>query len=140
MQLERKVFAAFVAGVLAVGGPTVAWNNATAKDQTKKVVKAYIKTTDSVSQANNVYKFSHYSRVKVPVLDSNGVAIDTVRTYQPAEVRFNPLFYTTPANVFRVEVTDTLTDSTWYIAYVQSDSTGLLDVVARIQPSAKPGE
>lgn len=124
MNLEKKVFTAFVVGVLAVGGPTVAWNNITAKEQTKKIIKAYIKSTDSTTQAQNIYKFSHFKKV------AGGI--------QPAEVRFNPLYYTTSANVFRVEVTDTLTDSIWYVAYVQSDSTGLLDVIARIQPSAPP--
>jgi len=31
LKLDKKVYAAFVAGVLTVGGPTVAWNNATAQ-------------------------------------------------------------------------------------------------------------
>lgn len=138
LKLDRKVYAAFVAGVFAVSGVNVAWDNATAKQETKTVIRKYIRTTDSMVQLENYFRFSHFQRVKVPIKDTTGAVVDTLNSYTPAEVVYRPLYYTVPANVFRVEVKDTLTDSIWYVAYIQSDSTGLLDVTARIQPSAPP--
>lgn len=140
LQLDKKVYAAAVALVLATTGINVAVNDVTLKSNTKTIIKKYIKTTDSLQQVANAYKFSHFQRTKIPVYDTNGTCIDTVRAHQPAEVVYRPLYYTVPANVFRVEITDTLTDSTWYVAYIQSDSTGLLDVTARIQPSKNPND
>jgi hypothetical protein len=69
LKLDRKVYAAFVAGVLAVGGPTVAWNNATAQQETKTIIKKYLKSIDSTYRAEGFARVCNDS-VLDPAVDS----------------------------------------------------------------------
>lgn len=136
LKLAKKVYAAAAALILATTGVNVAINDAVLKDKTKDIIKAYIKTTDSAAYADNYATFSKFRYIKFKP-DS---AADSIQSYIPADCRYNPLYYTVPTDTFRIEVTSLRTDSVLRVMFVQSDSTGLLVVDARIQPSKNPAD
>lgn len=154
IQIGKKTIAAISASAVAIAATTgVVVNpdlitNAVARQYGKPIVKAWLKEqADSVRVRGNLHvkKFEYKQTI---VRDSAGIVVDTVASYLPAEDRYNPLVYTTPETIKRVTIEDMVIDSTGdtvsnaieRVMMLQSDSTGLLDVVARIQPSAKPGE
>lgn len=58
--------------------------------------------------------------------------------YYPAEAVYRPLMYTDSTKRYQITIVEKSTDTVLAVLSIQSDSTGLLDVTARIQPSQPP--
>jgi hypothetical protein len=82
--------------------------------------------------------FAYIQAKRDSITDDGDTISVPFRFYLPAEVDYRPHYYTVPGDTFRITVENLRNDSLYYIGRIQSDSTGLLHVTARIQPSKPP--
>ena len=127
--INKSVIAQFVAGALLVTGATsVIVDNATQKTQARKIVKEWLRTNDSAAVADGYFKVSKDS----------SVIVEGKKTSVPAEADYRQNELLERGRAFKMVVSDTLTDSIYYIGVVSlADTTGRLHATIRIQPCAK---
>jgi len=133
-------------------GTMQTYDTMTEEQQQETTIKTHMRIMDSIVDAQALKSASSFHYV-YGERDSITPEKDTIKipvqAFQVAEVDFKPHvmksdgsrgnpIYTRADQVFEVLVRDTITDSAWFKGFVQSDSVGLLHVVARIQPSKPP--
>jgi len=110
-----------LAGLLLIAGGDKIADIVTADEQATKIETAYIQ--------------EKFAQAEIKTGKDSLLLVKGVQTALPAEAEFKPDYIIAKGRTFKMIVTDTLTDSAYFVGIVSTkDTTGRLHATLRIQP------